>query len=137
MNEDYVSASKRHLDDAHNLNKAGRWDNAGYLAGYVGECGAKAVIQLAGCPPHLHVDRLSPRVLALAADVSLATRRYRMDLDPNLETLRSQWRADLRYAKTGSISQSAANVLLKAAMIVFARTIEAMILDGVLERMPT
>ena len=48
MQEHYASAASRHVEDARYLCDARRWDNAGYLAGYVVECGVKAVINRAG-----------------------------------------------------------------------------------------
>ncbi len=137
MSDDYASASKRHLDDTERLFGLGRWDNAAYLAGYVAECGAKAVIGIAGYRVQIHLDRLSRDVLALAADVSLAARRYRIDLDGGLAFLRRRWSPHLRYTQTGSTNETDAEAIVEAATSVFAQTIGALVLDGLLERMPT
>ncbi len=52
--EDFASAASRHLRDAKLLLLEGRFDNAGYLVGYVAECGVKALIAMAGRPPKIH-----------------------------------------------------------------------------------
>jgi HEPN domain-containing protein len=136
MDANYGSAARRHLADAQRLAQNSRWDNAGYLGGYVAECGAKAVIELATVRVRIHVDRLSPKILALAADVSLASRRYPLDLDGDLATIRDLWKPELRYAATESLPQSDAEALVDAAARVFERTVVRMVLDGLLERMP-
>lgn len=44
--DDYPGAAKKHLDDADALLKAGRFDGAGYLLGYVIECSLRTVVML-------------------------------------------------------------------------------------------
>jgi hypothetical protein len=42
--DDYPGAAKKHLDDAHALIAAKRFDGAGYLTGYVVECALRTVV---------------------------------------------------------------------------------------------
>jgi len=132
----YASAACRHLQDARLLFDNRRWDNVGYLAGYVGECAAKAVIELASIRVPLHVDRMSRNILTLAADISLAARRYPLDLDPHMDTLRTHWNPGIRYSRTGSISEITATSIFVAAESVFRRSVQGLVLDGYLERVP-
>jgi len=136
MKFDYASAASRHLRDARVLAAQESWDNAAYLAGYVGECGIKAVIEKAGILLRRHLPAIRPEHLLVAADLSLAARRYQVDLDADLGTLRSDWTTDLRYAKTGTIDESTSGDLLVRAGRVFDKTIGAMVLDGLLDRLP-
>ncbi len=137
MAHDYTSAAHRHLRDVGVLHRQERWDNVGYLSGYVAECGVKAVIEMAGIAFHRHLPQISRDHLLLVADLSLAARRYPMDLDPDLSALRDNWRPDLRYTETGTLSKSGALRLYRLAEGVYHRTINAMILDGFIERPPT
>jgi hypothetical protein len=41
MADDYAQAAVRHYQDAENLAKLGRFDNAGYLIGFAAECAMK------------------------------------------------------------------------------------------------
>jgi hypothetical protein len=134
MAHDYTSAAHRHLRDVDVLRRQERWDNVGYLSGYVAECGVKAVIEMAGIAFRKHLPQISPDHLLLVADLSLAARRYPMDLDPGLSALRDEWRADLRYTETGTLTKPDALRLCGLAEGVYHRTINAMILDGFIER---
>ena len=48
---DFSSAAARHWDDAMSLIQANRFDNAGYLAGYVVECSLKCLVEMSGAAP--------------------------------------------------------------------------------------
>lgn len=138
MNDDYASAAARHLHDAKTLLSVERPDNAGYLAGYVAECGVKAVIEKAGVPlkKKWHLHQVSRDQLLVAADLSHAVRRYPVDLDDDFAALQRAWHTDLRYARTGSLKPGASRDLVDRAEGVWRKTIGAMVLDGVLESVP-
>jgi hypothetical protein len=136
IQENYASAASRHLNDARSLCDAGRWDNAGYLAGYAVECSVKAVIDRAGFRLRAHLNEIPQELMLLAADLSLAARRYPVDVDPDVDMVRSKWAPDLRYAQTGTLAQPDARVLVDSADRVFGRTVIAMVLDGFFERVP-
>ncbi|HPD32187.1 MAG TPA: hypothetical protein PLL20_19510 [Phycisphaerae bacterium] len=137
MTEDYVSAAARHLRDADTLLVAKAWDNAAYLAGYIGECGVKAVIQHAGLSlRRIHLNEVKPEHLLLAADLSFAARRYPIDLDREAAELWRRWSVALRYARTGEVDEPACRTLLDRAKLVFRKTVVQMVLDGVLQTVP-
>ena len=137
MIHDYTSAAHRHLSDVGLLREQERWDNVGYLSGYMAECGVKKVIEMAGIKFRRHLPKISRDHLLLVADLSLAARRYPIDLDPDLKALQSDWSTDLRYSKTGTLSKPDALRLCELAEGVYHRTINAMILDGFIEQPPT
>ena len=56
---------------------------------------------------------------------------------PDLKALQSGWSTDLSYTETGTLSKPDALRLLRHATEVYDRTINAMILDGFVERAPT
>jgi hypothetical protein len=45
MQDDFLDAHRRHLDDAERLFQAQRWANADHLYGIAAECGLKALIE--------------------------------------------------------------------------------------------
>jgi HEPN domain-containing protein len=136
VRENYASAASRHVRDARTLCEASRWDNAGYLAGYAVECGVKAAVELAGVRLRRHLDDIPPKFLVLAADLSLAARRYRLDMDPDVAAAQNMWTTTLRYTETGTLPARDARDLVDGAERVFRRTVVAMVLDGLLERVP-
>jgi HEPN domain-containing protein len=136
MLEDFASAAARHLRDAESLQQHDAWDNAAYLAGYVAECSVKAVIELSRKAPRIHLSALSPLLVRLAADLAGAARRYRVDLDPDLDAIRDSWQTDLRYSRTGSVDEAQSKKMVAQAKRVFERTIGAMVLDGLYSRVP-
>lgn len=136
MKHSYASAASRHLEDANILLSAARWDNAAYLAGYVVECGVKAIIEIAGIQLKKHLHQISRDHLLLVADLSLAARRYPIDLDPDVAEVRREWNIDLRYVETGTGTPEGTRRLVDRAHNVFSKTIGEMVLDGLLDRVP-
>jgi len=136
MTQNFASAASRHLRDIDYLDRDSRWDNVAYLAGYVGECSLKAVIEQAGNPPRVHLNKLDVRHLLLVADLCYAVRRYPVDLDADLASLRAAWTPDLRYSATGTILQAHAQQMASEAKHVYSRTIGDMILDGMYVSVP-
>lgn len=47
--DDYPAAARKHLLDAGALVDAGRFDGAGYLAGYVVECSLRTIVMVGAC----------------------------------------------------------------------------------------
>jgi hypothetical protein len=136
MHENHPSAAGRHVVDARSLCDAKRWDNAGYLAGYAVECSVKAVIHRAALRLPMHLNEIPQELLLLAADLSLAARRYPVDLDPDVDAVRKMWATELRYTQTGTLAAPDARLLVESAERVFGRTVIAMVLDGLFERIP-
>ena len=135
MNPDFPSAAARHLRAAFEA-KANCPDTAGYLLGYVAECSVKAVIDIAGVQIRRHIHQISPEYLLLAADLSFAARRYPIDLDLDLGSLRDNWSPDLRYSSSGTLSHQKVEEFYLQAAAVFRKTVQAMVLDGLIDKVP-
>ncbi len=83
--DDYPGAAKKHLDDAHALTTAKRFDGAGYLTGYVVECALRTVVLMGEfarhvplVPGRLEAELKRPdayKYVKVAADVARATAR--------------------------------------------------------------
>ena len=132
----YQSAARRHLEDAESLLSAGRCDNAAYLAGYAAECGVKALAELVGQPlPKLHLHQLSSDVLEAALAAVGGFRRYPGARAAFMGAL-AKWTTSMRYDATGTADVPHANRLVKESRNVFAATIGALVLDGVLMEVP-
>lgn len=132
---DFASAASRHLRAATAYLPTCP-DTAGYLLGYVAECSVKAVIDIAGFAVKRHVDQISPEHLLLAADLSLAARRYPVDLDADLGVVRDGWSTTLRYSKTGTLDSQKVSEFHRLASNVYRKTVEAMVLDGLIDVVP-
>ena len=134
---DYLSAASRHLRDANFLFENKHHDNAAYIAGYVAECALKTIIEIAGRPPKVHnLAILSGDALNLAADLSFAVRRYQVDLSSYSLALQTNWNINLRYCASGFINENEAKIFIENANQFYHATIGAMVLDGLLERLP-
>lgn len=134
---DFASAAIRHLRAAKVLLENKHHDDSTYIAGYVAECGLKALIEIAGRPPKIHdLAALAGETLNLAADLSYAVRRYQVDLAPYLATLQNNWSPEIRYSASGFIQKEKAKVLVESANQLYHSTIGAMFLDGLLEKLP-
>jgi len=132
---DFASAASRHLRAARAYLQTCP-DTSGYLLGYVAECSVKAVIDIAGIAVKKHIDQISREHLLLAADLSLAARRYPVDLDTDLGAMRGVWSTALRYSKTGTIDAQQAAELHRLAANVYLKTVGAMVLDGLINGVP-
>ena len=119
MADDYPGAASKHVLDGEALLAAGRFDGAGYLAGYAVECTIKTVIQVEGNPllPSHNLGDLSRSALALAALPSGRTARYLTN--PGFTTLTygdpPGWKETMRYQAAGLVNQmDAANWVAEA-----------------------
>jgi len=133
QNEDYLSASIRHYNDSGRLHKSGRIDNAAYLAGYVVECGFKAILQIHGYGAKAYghdITALHGKVLDLAALLSPGSSRYRTDLITDLNLNMTAWKPDMRYHRTGRVAQADVMKIMKAATNIFDSVVAEMILDN-------
>ena len=117
--DDYPGAASKHVLDGEALLAAGRFDGAGYLAGYAVECTIKTVAQVEGSRLQGRHDlgALSRRALALAAMPSGRTARYLTN--PNFTILTygdpPGWKETMRYQAAGFINETdAANWVAEA-----------------------
>lgn len=132
MTEDYFSASLRHLRDSQSL--ADVSDNAGYLAGYVIECGLKRLLELSGSTSRAYghdLKNLQGRALTLAALLAPSAVRYRVDTIADLEKASGEWSPDLRYWASDALAKPSKQLLLKVADELFETLLVPLVLDGV------
>lgn len=139
--DDYPDAASKNLDDARALLKAGRFDGAAYLSGYVIECSLKALVVFEdskGRPPweagrakgYLHRLRdLGTEALRLAEALGSVSARYQPKMRRD-HTVHSSWRESLRYRGTGAIAPMAAAEWLGEAERVWRSVVVEMKLDG-------
>ncbi len=115
MSVDYIAAARRHIRDAHVLQREQCLANAGQLFGFCVECGLKSLLVRVGLPvdgggslrrPYReHFPRLGELVNLL---VTLPDGRAASVLQsrlPNLTSLAS-WKADHRYWSESAIPLS-------------------------------
>jgi len=144
--DDHPEAAGKHLDDALALRRAGRWDGAAYLAGYVVECALKCLVILehnvnvgldqAGAQARRlghDLNALSQEALRLAALPGARTARYvpRMTPDHSIYDAGRGWRETLRYREPGAVAPAVADVWIAEAQAVFESTVVPMRIDGV------
>jgi len=133
QNEDFLSASVRHYNDSTHLYAKGRLDNAAYLAGYVVECGLKAVLQVYGHGVRAYghnIAALHGPALDLAMVLSPGSSRYRSDRITSLGFDLAVWKPEMRYHRTGVLAQADAERIMKAAREAFDSVVTEMILDN-------
>ena len=100
MPEDYRSAALRHYTDAEMLAEQKRYDNAGHLLGFAGECAIKsAIMAYSGTQPeHEHFPKL----------VDVARKKFNNMRDSCMRLALSNdvfsgWRVEQRYDSTDTI----------------------------------
>lgn len=134
MSENFPSAAVRHHSDAALLLDEGRFDNAGYLAGYTVECTLKAIIL---CFHEVHprkyghdLNALGRKALELCVILSPALQRYPIETAEEILASFSDWVPSQRYSETGKITKEKAIELVSAAKKAWERLLIPMILDG-------
>ena len=149
--DDYPDASKKHLDDAEVLDRAGRSDGCAYHTGYVVECAFKSLLLHEAswdAPAGKHdpvklrnaegsVETLGHRIDdlfdALNRVCALATARSAKYVPATLPPkVASTWRASLRYSQPGRVNAVVSKQMLSEAKQIYAQTVGQMRLDGVL-----
>ncbi len=135
MGDDFVSAALRHAEDAGLLLREGRYDNAGYLAGYAVECSWKTLISFCSGPAPRSISHdlttLTGRALELTSILFPGGQvLYRLDVDPAQAKAAWGWSPSWRYATTGTVGQAQAKQLVQAAVDCSERIVHALILDG-------
>lgn len=133
--EDYLSASKKHFNDACILHERGRYDNCAYLSGYVVECGLKALLAfhdtVSPSTVGHNLPALSGKALRLAAFIAPAREHVDLPESPDFHSLLAQWNTSERYAAEGSISSEQAASRLEAAEKSFSSMSIPLILDRI------
>jgi len=132
--EQYAAAALRHYNDAVLLFQHRRFENSGYLAGYVTECTLKFVIALADLEVRRFAHDLSKLTcdawqLAAVLEPSL-TRYSPSEEDAGQRLLVQKWRPDLRYRDNGCLNESDTTAFLSGARVVVERVLAELVLDG-------
>jgi len=136
VKDDYAAAAGKHVQDAGVLLLNGRFDGAGYLAGYAVECVLKRLIQVERHPVERHHDlsALSATASRLASQPGQRTARYVKN--PGVTSLRygfpGGWKETLRYTAPGTVTETEAVSWLEEARRLHSEVIVAMKLDGVI-----
>jgi len=134
--DNYPKAAEKHLDDARVLLTRGRFDGAGYLAGYSVECVLKTLIEVEhkGVPQIHDLSKLSLKASQLAAQQAQRTARYIKT--PDVTSLQygrpGGWEETLRYSPPGTVSQADAGAWVAEAERLHREVIVQMRLDGVI-----
>ena len=134
--DDYPEAARKHLDDARALLNAGRYDGAGYHAGYVIECALKTLLLVGNKPVRGHdLSALSQHAIKLATAGSPQTARYIPNPLPRLAyaTPPHGWKETMRYRAPGDLTGSIAQSWLAESKRIYRATVAAMRKDGVIQ----
>ncbi len=136
MTENYPEAAGKHAIDCRILYANGRFDGAGYLAGYAVECVLKTLIHVERGPKiTVHdLQRLSVEAMRLASQPSQKTARYVTRPGVTVLTYKGSngWRETLRYKATGAVSEKNAKAWVDEAQRLHKEIIVAMKLDGLI-----
>lgn len=131
--EQFADAAARHLDDAIWLKSHQRFDNSGYLCGYVVECAMKAVLEASSLTPtglgH-ELGTISVEAISLLWIVAPAMRRYQMPVSSEIDELIGGWKPELRYGPSGVFDSIQADHWTMAASQVFDSFVVSAVLDG-------
>lgn len=132
--ENFLSASKKHYNDATTLNAAIRHDNSAYLSGYVVECALKGMIKSSSSlnPRNFghNVSALSSHVATLGAILSPSRRHLTLPTSQDYIELLAQWKPEERYHAEGTIIDAISTSRLTAAKEAFEAIVVPMILNG-------
>lgn len=130
--ENFLSASRKHFNDAVSLNASGRHDNAAYLSGYVVECALKAMVEADGSvnPRRFGHDvaALSTKAALLVAKLSRVRRQVTLPSSADYQDLLANWIPEERYLAEGATADSSSR--LAAAKEAVEAIVVEMILDG-------
>lgn len=103
--ENYQQSAVRHFNDAAELRRTGRFDNAGHLIGFAAECAIKHKIDSLGTGNASPAQHL-PEILAAARKRLGARANYVAMFDLLKGDIFSDWAVDHRYGETGKVSEA-------------------------------
>jgi hypothetical protein len=132
--DDYPDAARKNLDDAQALLGAGRYDGAGYHAGYVVECALKTLLQKEAQFSTKHnLRELSQKVVGLATAGNPGTARYIPNPLPTLSYADPPlgWKETMRYRSEGDLDRAAAEAWISESERVYRHVVQQMRNDGV------
>ena len=130
----FISVAEKHLTDSSLLLDQKRFDNAGYLSGYVVECCLKALLDIDGMPSVKELGHELPlmagNALMLGYVLAPSRRRYNLAATPDLDLLIRDWKPDSRYEKENTTTPALAESLVRGARAAYEQIVVPMILDG-------
>ena len=133
-NEHFISAARKHYNDAAVLHDAGRHDNCAYLSGYVVECALKGMIESSSTlnPSRFghDVSALSTKAALLAALLSSGRSFITIPASQDYHDLITRWRPEERYQAEHATPDTISNSRLIAAKEAIQELVVPMILNG-------
>ena len=130
----FISVAEKHLTDSSLFLDQKRFDNAGYLSGYVVECCLKALLDIDGMPSVKELGHELPlmagNALMLGYVLAPSRRRYNLAATPDLDLLIRDWKPDSRYEKENTTTPALAESRVRGARAAYEQIVVAMILDG-------
>lgn len=136
MADNYPEAARKHATDCRILYANGRFDGAGYLAGYAVECVLKTLIKVeSGTKVSDHnLLRLSSEAMRLASLPAQKTAKYVTRSGVTMLRYKGPdgWRETLRYEAAGVVSETDAKAWVDEAQRLHQEIIVAMKLDGMI-----
>ena len=130
----FISVAEKHLTDSSLLLAQKRFDNAGYLSGYVVECCLKALLDIDGMPSVKELGHELPlmagNALMLGYVLAPSRRRYNLAATPDLDLLIRDWKPDSRYEKENTTTPALAESRVRGARAAYEQIVVPMILDG-------
>lgn len=132
--ENFISAARKHYNDAAVLHGAGRHDNCAYLSGYVIECALKCMIETSSAlnPRSFghDVSALSTKAALLAALLSPGRILITLPASQEYHDLLTTWRPEERYHAEHATLDTISNSRLTAAKEAIQSIVVPMILNG-------
>ena len=133
-NEHFISAARKHFNDANILHGDARHDNCAYLSGYVVECALKGMIETSGAfnPRSFghDVSSLSTRATLLAAVLSQSRVHIQVPASQDYYDLLANWKPEERYLPEHAIPPATSSSRLAAANEAIQTIIIPLILNG-------
>lgn len=132
--EHFISAARKHYNDAAVLHGAGRHDNCAYLSGHVVECALKGMIENSSTlnPRRFghDVSALSTKAALLAALLSSGRSFITIPTSRDYHDLITHWRPEERYQAEHSTPDTISTSRMTAAREAIQNLVVPMILNG-------
>ncbi len=138
MQESFVQAAGRHLQDSKILLQQQRWDNAVYLSGYVVECSFKILVKIYFENDQKAVKKYGHDLTKLKGKAMERLRVLYPQLESHIpslqieETVLAQNHPERRYAQSGLWTKEEAELAVQRAREIYEKVIPNLVLDGLI-----
>jgi len=138
VQESFVQAAGRHLQDAKILLRQERWDNAVYLSGYVVECSFKILVEFYFHNDQKAVKKYGHDLTELKGKAMERLRSLYPQLESHIpsvqieETVLAQNHPERRYAKSKLWTEQEAILAVQRAEDIYQKVIPNLVLDGLI-----